>query len=97
MYYLYVVSSAELKSEPVQELVKQYVQPGTWLFRVNFAKRRSSNPCMFPPRNALAFSHAQDGSRAFEPVRAIGSMRAVVEELLARDLIVLDGIDTDFF
>src|SRR5580700_3953307 len=28
---------------------------------------------------------------------AIGSMRAVVEELLARDLIVLDGIDTDFF
>ena len=24
-------------------------------------------------------------------------MRAVVEELLARDLIVLDGIDTDFF
>ena len=29
--------------------------------------------------------------------REIGSMRAVVEELLARDLIVLDGIDTDFF
>ena len=24
-------------------------------------------------------------------------MRAVVEELLARDLIVLDGIDSDFF
>jgi hypothetical protein len=30
-------------------------------------------------------------------VREVGSMRAVVEELLARDLIVLDGIDTDFF
>src|ERR1700676_1097800 len=30
-------------------------------------------------------------------VREIESMRAVVEELLARDLIVLDGIDTDFF
>jgi hypothetical protein len=27
----------------------------------------------------------------------IGSMRAVVEELLARDLIVLDGMDADFF
>jgi hypothetical protein len=32
-----------------------------------------------------------------DKLREIESLRAVVEELLARDLIVLDGIDTDLF
>ena len=30
-------------------------------------------------------------------IREIGLVLAVVEELLARDLVVLDGIDSDFF
>ena len=37
------------------------------------------------------------GRFSHTPARQIGSMRAVVEELLARDLIVLDRIDGDFF
>jgi hypothetical protein len=36
-------------------------------------------------------------SRGAHSPREIVLVRAVVEELLARDLIILDGIDTDFF